>query len=399
MQTLARAVRPDLSSLATFHSHRSIISHPLSQRDIIIIGAGPAGSAAAISLAKSGLDILLIDSKTFPRRKACGGCLNAVSVKLMEQLLPRSTVGELWNDSIPLKKLRVFHNRRSVLLAMDRGGFAVDRGQMDSVLVKHAQSLGVEFLSPAKAKLTQCDGHLRAVEVVVKGVVRKLRAKVIVIACGLGNHAAGPFAQFESTPAANSRLGVEAVFETFPTEYQSGDLAMAIGSHGYVGLTHIGNGRLHVAAALDRATLQELGPQAAVDQMMRQSGAPGLTQADVTWRGTPPLTAGASEIADDRVFVIGDAARYVEPFTGEGIRWALENGIGAARFVISATDCWSPQIADDYRHWYRETIAARQKVCRRLSRGLKRASVRWIAHQALRLRPALADSIIKQLNS
>ncbi len=317
----------------------------------------------------------------------------------MEQLLPESAIHKLWNDSIPLKKFHVFHNQRSIPLEMNQGGFAVDRSQMDSVLVEHAKSLGAEFLSPAMAKLAACDSQLRAVEVVANGVAQTLHAKVIIMACGLGNRAAGPFEQFQQTPAQNSRLGVEAVFDTFPTEYRSGDLSMAIGNRGYVGLTHIGNDRLHVAAALDRTALQEMGPHIAVDNIMRKAGAPRLTQTDVTWRGTPPLTARAASIADDRVFVIGDAARYVEPFTGEGLRWALENGIGVAPFVISAANGWHSQIADNYCRWYRQTIAARQKLCRRLSRGLKRASVRWVAHQALRLHPALADSIIKQLNS
>lgn len=342
---------------------------------------------------------MLIDGKKFPRRKACGGCLNAVSVGLMEQLLPRPLVRQLWDDSIPLKKFHVFHCQCSIPLAMDHGGCAVDRSQMDSILVDHAQHLGAEFLSPAKAKLTNSDSDLRCVEVTVGGTTEILTAKVVIIACGLGNNAAGPFEQFQQTPAQNSRLGVEAVFDTFPTEYRSGDLSMAIGKHGYVGLTHLGNGRLHVAAALDRATLQQLGPHAAVDNTMRQAGAPRLRQTDVTWRGTPPLTARATSIADDRVFVVGDAAGYVEPFTGEGLRWALENGIGVAPFVISAAEKWNPPIADDYRLWYRRTITARQKLCRRLSRGLKRASVRWVAHQALRIRPSLANSIIKQLNS
>lgn len=317
----------------------------------------------------------------------------------MEQLLPESTVSRLWADSIPLKKFLVFHNQRSIPLAMDEGGFAVDRAEMDFELVKHAQSLGVEFLSPAKAKLMDCQHDLRAVEIIIEGESRTLNAKVIVMACGLGNRAAGVFEEFQQTPAPNSRLGVEAVFDTFPAQYKSGELCMAIGNHGYVGLTHIGNHRLHVAAAIDRSTLQQLGAHAAVEKLMLQSGAPALTQTDVTWRGTPPLTAGSPSIADDRVFVIGDAAGYVEPFTGEGIRWALENGMGVAPFVASAVSQWHPQIATDYRLWYQRTISSRQKLCRHLARGLKRSSLRWAAHQALRFRPSLATSIIKRLNS
>jgi len=174
---------------------------------------------------------------------------------------------------------------------------------------------------------------------------------------------------------------------------------MAIGDHGYVGLTHIGNHRLHVAAAVDRSTLQSLGPHATVESLMLQSGAPQLTQTNVTWKGTPALTASANSIAENRVFLVGDAAGYVEPFTGEGIRWALESGIGVAPFVAAAIDDWNQQVAEDYRRWYRQTIQTQQKLCRRLSAGLKRPVVRWAAHQALRLRPSLADSIIKRLNT
>jgi flavin-dependent dehydrogenase len=371
--------------------------------DVIIIGAGPAGCSAAIALTKMGSDVLLIDAKKFPRRKACGGCLNAVSVGLMEQLLPASTAQDLWNDSIALKEFHVYHNQRSIPMAMDQGGFAVDRAQMDYVLVEHAKSLGTEFLSPAKAKLAAWHPNGRHVEVTAGGAAKTstetLTAKAVIIACGLGNHAAGKFDQFQQTPAQNSRLGVEAIFDTFPSKYQAGALSMAIGSHGYVGLTHIGSNRLHVAAAVDRVTLQELGPQAAVENLMQQSGAPPLTQTDVTWRGTPPLTARATSVAGERIFVIGDAAGYVEPFTGEGIRWALENGIGVATFAAAAARTWHPQIAADYHRWYQDTITARQKLCRSLAQGLRRSSIRWAAHQALRLRPSLADSIIKRLNS
>jgi len=349
--------------------------------------------------------VLLIDGKKFPRRKACGGCLNAVSVGLMEQLLPKRNADNLWCDSIPLKKFQVFYNQRSIPIEMDAGGCAVDRAQMDLALVEHAESLGVEFLSPAKAKLTdspelkECQSNRRTVEITSNGVTEILSAKVVVIACGLGNQAAGPYPQFQQAPAQHSRLGVEAVFDDFPDEYQSGELCMAIGSHGYVGLTHINNDRLHVAAAVDRSTLQRTGPRVAVEQLIQQSGAPPLSQTDVMWRGTPPLTAATPSIAEDRIFLIGDAAGYVEPFTGEGVRWALEGAIGVAPFVAAAVEGWQPQIADDYRNWYRRTIGTQQKFCRHLVLGLRYSSVRWAAHQALRVRPSLANSIIARLNS
>lgn len=366
---------------------------------MIIIGAGPAGSAAAITSAQSNLDVLLVDAKKFPRRKACGGCLNKISVSLVKQLLNNADFEQLWKDSIPVKKFQVFHHHRSFPLKMDNGGCAVDRSQLDLMLVRQARQMGVHFLSPASAKLSACHPDHRCVDITYDGRAETYMAKAVVIASGLSNRVASSYPEFQQTPAQNSRLGVEAIFESFPDDYRSGELNMAVGDSGYVGLTHIGDGRLHVAAAVDRSMLQRLGPQATVDNLIRQSGAPPLRQTDATWKGTPALTAAARCIADDRVFLIGDAAGYVEPFTGEGIRWALESGIGVAPFIASTVENWDQRIAKEHQRWYRQTIRARQKLCRRISAGLKRPTVRWAAHQALRLRPSLADLIIKRLNS
>ena len=314
-------------------------------------------------------------------------------------MLPPVIAEELWADSIALKTFRVFHHQRDFPADLESGGFAVDRSQLDHALVRQAESLGVRFLSPATAKLADCHCEGRYVDVVADQKKQTYTAKAVVIASGLGNRVANADQQFQQKPAKNSRVGVEAIFETFPDHYQAGVLSMAIGDAGYVGLTHIGNQRLHVAAAVDRLTLQRLGPQATVENLMRQSGAPLLTQTDVTWKGTPPLTASADSTAGDRVFLVGDAAGYVEPFTGEGVRWALECGIGVVPFIESTVNLWDARIAKDYQRWYHRTIHARQKLCRQLSAGLKQPALRWAGHQALRLRPTLANSIIKRLNS
>ena len=342
---------------------------------------------------------MLIDAKAFPRRKACGGCLNKVSVGMVESLLPLPIAEKLWADSIALEKFRMYHHQRDFPAELEKGGFAVDRAQLDHALVRQAEDLGVKFLSPATAKLADCHSDGRNVDVVADHQKQTYTAKAVVIASGLGNRVANTFEQFQQTSAPNSRVGVEAIFDNFPDDYRAGVLSMAIGDCGYVGLTHIGNEKLHVAAAVDRSTLQQLGPQATVESLMRQAGAPELTQNDVAWKGTPPLTAATEVIAKDRVFLIGDAAGYVEPFTGEGVRWALQSGIGVAAFVNLAVAGWDIKIANDYQNWYRRTIHSQQKLCRRLSAGLKQPVLRWAAHQALRLRPSLANSIIKRLNS
>ena len=364
--------------------------------DVIVVGAGPAGCAAAIAVAQQGRAVLLLDAKKFPRRKACGGCLNPNSIGLLQELIGADD--PLWNESIQLKHYQIFQRHRSFEYPID-AGYAVDRAAMDLTLVKHAKRQGVHFHDQTSAKLGEvCDGR-RIVLTTSGGQTIQQSAKCVVIASGLGNRTAANYKSLHQTPSTDSRLGVEAIFSQWPDEYRSGTLAMAIGQGGYVGVTEIGENRLHVAAALDRNYLQTHGPQTAVAKILQQSGAPALTQTDVIWKGTPALTASTQRLAEERVFLVGDAATYVEPFTGEGIRWALESGKGVRPLVEAAVDRWNDDLTDRWEDWYNNNIVAQQRLCKTLSRGLKRPVFRWIAHQGLRFTPSVAAKVIQQINS
>ena len=377
--------------------NRPITNEPISnQWDVIIVGAGPAGCAAAIAVAEQGRAVLLLDAKEFPRRKVCGGCLNPNSIGLLRELIGKED--PLWNDSIHLKQYQIFQRHRCFKYPID-AGYAVDRAAMDLTLVKHAQRLGVLFRDQTSAKLGEIRSDRRIVLTTGSGQTTEQLAKCVVIASGLGNRTATNHQSLHQTPAADSRLGVEAIFTQWPDEYRTGTLAMAIGKGGYVGVTEIGENRLHVAAALDREYLQKHGPQTAVEKILEQSGAPELTQSDVQWKGTPALTATTQRLAEERVFLVGDAASYVEPFTVEGIRWALESGTGVMPLVETAVDCWNDNLIERWENWYNDNIVARQRLCKTLSNGLKRPVFRWIAHQGLRFTPSVAAKVIQQINS
>ena len=366
------------------------------QWDVIIVGAGPAGCAAAIAVARKGRAVLLVDAKKFPRRKACGGCLNPNSIGLLQELIGADD--PLWNESIQLKHYQIFQRARSFEYPIE-AGYAVDRAAMDLTLVKHAQQRGVDFRDQTSAKLGDARDGRRIVLTTSGGQTIQQSAKCVVIASGLGSRTAANYESLHQTPSADSRLGVEAIFSQWPEQYRTGTLAMAIGKGGYVGLTEIGENRLHVAAALDRQYLQTHGPQTAVEKILEQSGAPALPRTDVQWKGTPALTASTQRLAEERVFLVGDAATYVEPFTGEGIRWALESGKGVMPLVETSIDQWNGGLIDRWEQWYNDNIVAQQRLCKTLSRGLKRPVFRWFAHQGLRFTPSVAAKVIQQINS
>lgn len=391
--------------------------------DVLIIGAGPAGSSAAIAAAQLGLRVTLVDAKAFPRRKACGGCLNQVSTALLKKLLGESH--GLWRSSMPLDQFQLQHRQRQFRFAVP-GGMAVERAELDDALVQRAVQLGVQFRPQVQAKLLE-----RVVErTVVEGRAVELRsapsvdspreaaqspadlaansktstetvvAKVVVVAAGLANHATSAEPSLRQHSSLTSRVGIEAIYENFHPHYRDQTIHMVLAAEGYVGLTQIHGGRLHVAAAVDRDALKRGGPEELTQQILRSAGAPAmLADRQASWRGTPRLTSRAKNLAAERVFLIGDAAGYVEPFTGEGIRWAVETGVGVAPLLARAVVQWQPALIDEYQRWYRRKIEPEQRLCRRLTSGLKSAPARGLAHLALRMRPQIAESIIRRLNT
>lgn len=364
--------------------------------DVVVVGAGPAGCAAAIAAARAGLQILLVDAKRFPRRKVCGGCLNRKSLGLLRELLGNDD--SLWAHMLPLNCLQLSHRRQRFRFPMPEG-MAVERAALDQSLVTAAQRAGVTFRSPVSAKLLSVQADARLVELSGAGQSVRVAARAIVLASGLGGRSAGQYSALQQTAQATSRVGIEVILDRFPEHYSQGAIHMVVGRHGYVGLTQIAGGRLHVAAAVDRLALQRLGPAGLTRDILQEAGAVHLEQsAGAEWRGTPPLSCRASRLAAERVFLVGDAAGYVEPFTGEGIRWALQSGLGVAPLLIrSQTTCHAP-LEREWEVWYRTYIEPEQRLCRRLANGLKQTPMRWMAHQLLRLSPRVASTIIERLN-
>jgi 2-polyprenyl-6-methoxyphenol hydroxylase-like FAD-dependent oxidoreductase len=179
---------------------------------------------------------------------------------------------------------------------------------------------------------------------------------------------------------------------------------MAIGAQGYVGLVQREDGQLNLAAAFDRQALHAAAPDknraaGVARAVLASAGFPipaGLEQA--RWQVTPALTRRAAVVAGERFLVLGDAAGYVEPFTGEGMAWALTAGAAAAPVVLAGLDCWSQALE---RRWERELrlrIGRRQRLCRGLALLLRQPGATALAFGLSQHLPVLAEQLVAQLN-
>lgn len=366
--------------------------------DVVVIGAGLAGGLSALLHARAGLRTLLIEAKTFPRNKVCGCCLNSNAWTILERHGLSDTL--LAAGSVRLNTVRL-SGWGNVLSQPLSGMHALGRDTLDQTLVDFAVAAGACFLPATRAKVGHVQGDKRSV--LLHGAASSARtiwAAVVVCADGLGHPSLGDTG-FVAAAQPGSRFGLGATFASADYDDEHGVLSMIIGEHGYVGLTRIDAGRLNLAAAVEPRwlTKHKVAGEAirAILSAAGQAIPEGLDRAQ--WTGTPALTRSSAHQAGERLFLIGDAAAYVEPFTGEGMAWALLGAELNAEFVRAAARRWDRNLLLDWERTWKKYVKRRQLACRVLSTILKSARLtRW----SLRLGsliPAIPATILRGINS
>lgn len=366
--------------------------------DAIVVGAGPAGTMAARELARRGCAVLLIDRAAFPRWKVCGCCLNAHALATLDAVGLGPMLAK--RGAVPLWGIRLAAAGCVAEVPL-YGGVCLSREAFDAALVEAAIESGAFFLPRTVAALER---HSRGSEarnlVLQQGPIRQcVAARVILAANGLGGTVAARAESAKATADPHARIGAGVVAATGPAFYAPRLIYMACGSRGYLGLVRLEDGRLNLAAALDPKWVRlRGGPGQAAAELLAESGWPAVPNlAELSWRGTPALTRQARRRAGERLFLIGDAAGYIEPFTGEGMSWALAAGRAVAPLAAQAVQRWHPQLARQWERTYRRLLGPRQIVCRAITAGLRSPWLTRAAVRLLALAPALATPMTHYL--
>ena len=383
----------------------------------IVIGAGPAGAAVAIRLARQGLRVLLVDRSSMPRPKVCGCCLSQLAVAELASLCPADALP----TPLPLATVCLVSAGRSARMPMPGGG-VLSREALDTALVRQAIAAGADWLPtmlvetihepPSREK--PADLGQDGVTVVARTTTTELQApvhlhgRVAVIAAGLADTIRIPSPNASTSidgrltrhashdrrgrqVAPGSRIGVGTTItaaspghRAAALELPPGELVMAVGRHGYCGLIRLEDDRLDLAAAVDRKLIaDEGGPAAGIAHLLHEACGDSTLAAAIertilavpgaTFRATPPLTHHSPRIAGatQRIFRVGDAASYVEPFTGEGIGWALAGGRILAESLLDDI----ATAAASYRLAHRHLFAAHHARCRWVARGVRQPGI------------------------
>jgi flavin-dependent dehydrogenase len=353
---------------------------------------------AALGVARRGLRVLVVDRAAHPRSKVCGCCLNLRALHSIAEAGLADVSARL--GAIPLTRFRLAAGGRLADIKLP-GGMAVSRAAFDAALVHAAIDAGADFLPRTDARLGGGDRSLRTLQLRNDFDRATAAARVIVAADGVGGRllAAEPACRRVQRPA--SRIGAAAQLADASEAYAAGTIYMACGTDGYVGLVRVEDGRLNVAAALDREALRcRHGLSATVAANLRAAGLPApRTLASAAWHGTPALTQRLTYPAAERIFAIGDAARYVEPFTGDGIAGALESGAGVVPFAVRACRTWDKEVADQWVRWHRRHQEQRQQLCQTVANVLRFPAVIPLIVGLVARLPVLAAPLVRYLNT
>lgn len=364
--------------------------------DVIIIGAGPAGSTVSTLLARAGLRALLLEKSRFPREKLCGEFITPECLNVFDRLDVSQRMFDAGAEIINQWTLFA-PDGRGVRVPMEwiadghNHAIGISRAQMDLILLDGARQTGVDVregfrVSPRFHR----ENGMSFIEGKTNGkTVERFSAPVVVDASGRNGVFSNRTAQRTSYIGGSRLFGCKIHLRA--VEGMSGIGELFFFRDGYGGMSGVENGRANLCFITTEATLREAkgDREKLLDLTMRSNPAARRRLRGVVidgeWLGSGPITYGRQRSMPG-VISIGDAGAFIDPFTGSGILLALSSGELAAEVIsqsfaegVSDVDV----IAKSYDQLYRARFGWRFKACALL--------------RAVAFKPAMRNALVTAL--
>jgi len=357
--------------------------------DLIVIGGGPAGSGAAITAARAGARVLLLERGRLPRHRVCGEFISGEALSLLHELLdPRRQA--LLTEAVRITKAEMHIDGCTLRTSVTPPAASIARLDLDFALWESAEEGGAHTLQQnAVGDISGAGPFL------VRAAEGQYESRAVICAAGRWSNLTVP-----STEAVGAKwLGIKAHFAEPPTA-DSVDLYFFEG--GYCGVQPVAMRdeeptRINVCAMV-RADIAATLPQVfALHAALHERSHRWRPRTDPV--STSPLIFRAPEPERKGVLNVGDAAAFVDPFLGDGISLALRSGSLAARcllpFLRSQTSL--AEAAANYRREYERQFAHVFRSSSRIRQllSLPRA-VRSTILFLLRHNPAITQHLVRR---
>lgn len=383
------------------------------QIPVIIVGAGPAGSVLAGLLAQREIETLLLDKATFPREKICGDYLSPGTVRLLDQLnlldLVRSAGAQrLWGMTVISPDGTTFTAEFPVITEINGSppfALSIPRAILDSLLLTWARGFGVQCVEGFRVTdLIFENGRVCGVTGIGPTGQKTYRGRIVVGADGRDSVVARRLGLYQPHPTLR-RMAMVAYYVGARCNVPLRDHGLiCIGDRSYCILNPIGERLANAAIVMDQGIVQ--GWKGKLDELFdgRLQAFPlALSALGSTTRRGPvrclgPLAFRAHHAAKAGALLIGDAAGFYDPFTGEGVGHALCSAKLATREVVSAiaegdgglTEAHLWRFDDEQR----KAVTSRTRLGAILQAIIRRPGAANAVAQLLRRRQPFADLML-----
>ena len=330
--------------------------------DAIIVGGGPAGASTAFSMARAGARVLVLDRAHFPRTKPCAEYLSPQASRVLSEMGALDAVeaaGAAHLDGMIVRApngatLRGHFVAQHGYSAFRNRGLALRRVLLDAILLDCARAAGADVREGTRVVGVNRDddGRVIGVEVLERNSSpQSVRARLVIGADGLRSVVANRLRLSHTSRWWPKRIALVAHYENFGDITDWGEMHVER-DVGYVGLAAVGNGLTNVAMVVPASYGREIaaGRTAFFQKWLRARPqlAPRVKNARrVTGvLGTGPFASHARRAWAPGAALVGDAADFFDPFTGEGIYSALRGGEILAPFALRAIGAESVASAD-----------------------------------------------------
>ena len=399
------------------------------RRDVVVVGGGPAGSATAALLAEAGHDVLLLERSRRPRHKPCSEYTGPGTERLLARFGVLDRVDHGLGRRLRGMELRAPSGGCYLLRYGDeteaRSGFSLSRPALDAALLEVARGRGVDVRSGVRVSglllgaTSGRDGLPGVLGVVGQDVGQAgkqfggqdagprgpgrplaIRARLVVGADGRHSMVARSLRLRRASPWA-PRLGLVTHYRGVPWPWDHGQ--MHVGPRGYVGVAPSGDDLLSVGLVTRMPTGRLGAPALALDRALADYPELAARLARGTRarpvQGVGPLACSVRACAGAGFLLVGDAAGFCDPFTGEGIHRALrgaELAAAAADHALRSSDGLA-RIGPEYAQARQSAFRAKERLTALVQLFVRAPSLMNYAVDRLKRRPELGTRLANAL--